>query len=947
LSVYQLRTFDDILEAVREELQIGSSDTTALNRIRRDINIVYEEVVSENQWHWLTGHCQVQLPAVVTTGTASVTSGSATVTLTTAPGPSKLGHYFSVEGYSEIYTIESHTAGSTTVKLAVEYTGSTNATASYKIWTDKVALPTDCKETIKVRHDHYGVPLQKVGLQEYRDIVGMAPKAAGKPTTYCLGDYRDPSSTSSISSLPAISTRASAGLVKTIVFASGIPTATVTKITNGEPVKWRISAAGDATYNGDIYISSVSTTSVASDTITYVGRAELQESATSDSTLSISAIDAEETYDRYRELLVYPAINTSKTTLQVDYVRTVLPLENDTDEPLIPQADRVVLLYGALSRAWDRMRNEEMANKAYAKYTQKLAKMQGKLLDNFDKPKLAPSSRYLGAKRSIMRGMSARRALGPADGSGGGLGGSVVTGTANTVATFDSNGELEGSSTISTTELGYLNGVSSNIQTQLDTITTLADGKIYVGNASNNAVEVTPSGDVTISNAGVTAIGAGVIVDADINAAAAITRSKLAAGTASHVVIHDGSGNLSSEATLAASRGGMATNASAFTGVVKASAGTFSAATVVNADVSATAAIALTKLADIAAGSVLMGNGSNVPTATALSGDVTVDSSGVTAIGAGVIVNADINGSAGIARSKIANGTAYGVVTNDLNGAMTSVAPGAANNVLKSDGTQWTSGSVSIPSLSVASKSANYTLTSSDDVILADASGGAFTLTLPAAASNTGKVFYIIRTDNTPANALTLDGNGAETIQGATTRALYTQYESVKIISDGSNWAVLEHKTNTTTVSWTPSWTASTANPTVGNATIESYWSRRGDKIYGSIRLLFGSTSAAGTGVWRFSLPTGITVDTAKIGLSSSATINVVGTGALLDSGAFSAPVNATYNSSASVLQASYWDDGAGHVDYANDVGAAAPMAWATNDEIKFDFELPVTGWWA
>ncbi len=51
-------------------------------------------------------------------------------------------------------------------------------------------------------------------------------------------------------------------------------------------------------------------------------------------------------------------------------------------------------------------------------------------------------------------------------------------------------------------------------------------------------------------------IGAGTLVNADINASAAIARSKLAAGSANHVVINDGSGNFSSEAQLAVSRGG-------------------------------------------------------------------------------------------------------------------------------------------------------------------------------------------------------------------------------------------------------------------------------------------------------------------------------------------------------------------------------------------------------
>lgn len=50
--------------------------------------------------------------------------------------------------------------------------------------------------------------------------------------------------------------------------------------------------------------------------------------------------------------------------------------------------------------------------------------------------------------------------------------------------------------------------------------------------------------------------GTGIVVNADINAAAAIARSKIAAGTASHVVTNDGSGNLTSVAALTVANGG-------------------------------------------------------------------------------------------------------------------------------------------------------------------------------------------------------------------------------------------------------------------------------------------------------------------------------------------------------------------------------------------------------
>jgi|694.fasta_scaffold43667_4 hypothetical protein len=89
---------------------------------------------------------------------------------------------------------------------------------------------------------------------------------------------------------------------------------------------------------------------------------------------------------------------------------------------------------------------------------------------------------------------------------------------------------------------------------------------------------------------------------------------------------------------------------------------------IVNAEIDASAAIAHTKLASITAGQVLLGNASNVPTATAITGDVTVNSSGVTAIGSGVIVDADVSASAEIAVSKLADGAARQLLQTDAAG---------------------------------------------------------------------------------------------------------------------------------------------------------------------------------------------------------------------------------------------------------------------------------------
>lgn len=66
---------------------------------------------------------------------------------------------------------------------------------------------------------------------------------------------------------------------------------------------------------------------------------------------------------------------------------------------------------------------------------------------------------------------------------------------------------------------------------------------------------------------------------------------------------------------------------------------------IVNADVSASAAIAHTKLASIPAGQVLLGNASNIPTATALSGDVTVSNTGTVTIANNAVTSAKLSSS--------------------------------------------------------------------------------------------------------------------------------------------------------------------------------------------------------------------------------------------------------------------------------------------------------------
>lgn len=169
---------------------------------------------------------------------------------------------------------------------------------------------------------------------------------------------------------------------------------------------------------------------------------------------------------------------------------------------------------------------------------------------------------------------------------------------------------------------------------------------------------------------------------------------------------------------------------------------------------------------------------------------------------------------------------------------------------------------LSSANLNVTSKTANYTATSADDVILCNASGGSFTITLPAAASNTGKVLRIKKTDSTLTGTVTIDGNASETIDGALTRVLVTPNETIMIVCDGSNWDILSREQNYSG-SYTPAITGSVSNPTKGTTTTDiAYFYREGryiDIVYYYVQTVAGSD---GSGFYRYALPSNIAPDT-------------------------------------------------------------------------------------
>ena len=81
------------------------------------------------------------------------------------------------------------------------------------------------------------------------------------------------------------------------------------------------------------------------------------------------------------------------------------------------------------------------------------------------------------------------------------------------------------------------------------------------------------------------------------------------------------------------------------------------------------------------------------------------------------------------------------------------------------------------------------TLDNTHNIILCNT--GSYTVTLPAASSNTNRV-YAIKNIDTDGDDITIDGNASETIDGTTTFNLSTYNQTITIASDGSNWFIIE-----------------------------------------------------------------------------------------------------------------------------------------------------------
>jgi hypothetical protein len=380
----------------------------------------------------------------------------------------------------------------------------------------------------------------------------------------------------------------------------------------------------------------------------------------------------------------------------------------------------------------------------------------------------------------------------------------------------------------------------------LPTGITIASGNIVDGTITN--ADINASAGIVYSKL---ALSSG-IVNTDISASAAIALSKLATGalptgiTVSSGNIVDGTiTNADINASAAIVDTKLATIATA--GKVSNSA-----TTATNAN-TASAIVARDASGNFSAGTItasLIGTASNVTTNANLTGDVT-SVGNATAIAAGAIVNADINASAGIALSKLATGALPSAITiasaNIVDGSIVNADINASAAIVDTKlATISTAGKVSgtaITSGTIAT-SGQLTITNTSPIVVLAESDGTATHSQTALGKTADQ--FVIQTRSSTGVFLSSDYVISADASGATSHS-WRIAGAEKALLNSSGLTVVDDLTISDKIIHAGDTNTAIRFPAADTIALETNGSERA-RIDSAGRLLVGTSSARNAG---------------------------------------------------------------------------------------------------
>ena len=269
-------------------------------------------------------------------------------------------------------------------------------------------------------------------------------------------------------------------------------------------------------------------------------------------------------------------------------------------------------------------------------------------------------------------------------------------------------------------------------------------------------------------------------------------------------------------------------------------------------------------------------------------------------------------------------------------GGIGKLLPASSSGLLQTDASGNLSTTASAASaFNITSQTTTYSANANDYIICSSTS---FTITLPTAVGASGKQIGIQHNGTSLTQAYTLNTTSSQTIGGIASGsyALYTNGEMLLLVSDGSNWQIVSHKTDIARVSYTPTFSAAWGTTT----NVSVFYRRDGSEIYVNGQATFGTTSS---GLLSISLPSGISIDTTRVPASNTTSnpgsvAGNFGVNAVTDSAGY--VVTATGTSSSLLYLASVFVSGAG-----NQLVPATGSVGSNSNVCQFHFNVPISGW--
>lgn len=185
-------TFLELRKRIAELSGLDQADTSTDMRLKAWTNEAYKDISAFFDWPWLLKQAIIQTQPDLTTGTISVTNGSAAATLSSAPSASvgSLANKWAIkiEGSDDFYFISTHTMGDSALILSNNYLGTTGS-KTYELKKLYYSLPADVDRLQDLRATVDNHQLIEIDPMTLDNLVPMIPAGNNTPNYFYFFGY--------------------------------------------------------------------------------------------------------------------------------------------------------------------------------------------------------------------------------------------------------------------------------------------------------------------------------------------------------------------------------------------------------------------------------------------------------------------------------------------------------------------------------------------------------------------------------------------------------------------------------------------------------------------------------------------------------------------------------------------------------------------------------------